>query len=185
MYMKTLTLALVLGASTAVATPVLADTWTVDAGQSRLGFEVKQGDGTLKGFFDTWTAEIDFDPEAPEAARISAEINAGSASTGNPQFDATLPASEWFDVSTFPVASFETESVTRAEGNSYKADGTLTIKGIAQPVALDFTLDIDGDTAKATGTATVKRTEYELGAGVGTDTVGDAVTVTLDLTANR
>ncbi|MDN3719063.1 YceI family protein [Roseibium salinum] len=61
----------------------------------------------------------------------------------------------------------------------------MTIKGISQPVELDFTLDIDGDTATAKGTATVNRLDYKLGSGVGTDTVGDVVTVTLNLTATR
>jgi hypothetical protein len=50
---------------------------------------------------------------------------------------------------------------------------------------MDFTLDIAGDTATAKGTAIVNRLDYQLGSGVGTDTVGDIVTVTLDLTAIR
>ena len=159
--------------------------WKVDDSQSTLGFEVKQGKGTLTGEFKEWSADIDFDPEAPEAAHIKAEIAPGSASTGNAQFDGTLPGADWFDVSSFPTATFETSDVKLVEGNSYTADGTLTIKGVSQPVVLDFTLDIDGDKAHAAGTATVDRSQYDLGAGVGTDTVGEAVTVTLDLTATR
>ena len=53
------------------------------------------------------------------------------------------------------------------------------------PLVLDFTLAINGDTATANGMATLNRLEYGLGSGVGTDTVGDAVTVTLNLTATR
>jgi len=167
------------------AGPGLADTWNVDPDKSKLGFEVKQGKGTLTGSFATWTADIEFDPQRLEEARISAQINPASASTGNPQFDSTMPSTEWFDVNEFPDAEFKTDSVKLIEGNSYKADGTLTIKGISQPVTLDFILEIDGDTAKATGTAKIDRLDYKLGAGVGTDTVGDDVTVTLDLTAIR
>ncbi|MEO9528444.1 YceI family protein [Roseibium sp.] len=167
------------------ATPVAADVWTVDADQSRLGFEVKQGTGTVKGFFATWQARIDFDPAAPETAAITATVRPASASTGNPQFDGTLPAKDWFDVNAFPEAEFTAKSATRVEGNSYRASGTLTVKGVSQPVDLDFSLEIDGDTARARGTATVNRLAYKLGSGVGTDTVGDAVTVTLDLSATR
>lgn len=163
----------------------LADTWTVAQDQSSLGFEVKQGENTLKGQFTTWDATIEFDPAAPESATITATVKPASASTGNPQFDGTLPGKDWFDVSAFPDAVFAADGATLVEGNSYRADGTLTIKGVSHPVALDFTLEIDGDTARATGTATVDRIAYKLGTGVGTDTVGDAVTVTLDLTAAR
>jgi polyisoprenoid-binding protein YceI len=162
-----------------------ADVWTVDPAQSKLGFEVQQGGGTLTGAFDTWDAAIDFDPDAPESAKISATIKPGSASTGNPQFDGTLPSADWFDTAAFPDATFTATSLERVEGNSYRANGTLDIKGASQPVTLDFTLDIDGDTARATGKATLNRLNYNLGDSVGTDTVGDAVTVTLDLTATR
>ncbi|POF29173.1 YceI family protein [Roseibium marinum] len=172
-------------AATALSTPALSETWNVDPERSKLGFEVKQGTGTLKGFFATWDADIDFDPEAPDQAKISTEIKPLSASTGNPQFDGTLPGKDWFDIDAFPVAEFTTQNVSHVEGNSYRADGLLTIKGVAQPVDLEFTLDIDGDTATAMGTATVNRLDYKLGTAVGTDTVGDIVTVTLDLTAVR
>ena len=96
-----------------------------------------------------------------------------------------MPGKDWFDADAFPVAKFQSDAVSLVEGNSYRADGTLTIKGASHPVSLDFTLDIDGDTARAAGTAKLNRLDYGLGAGVGTDTVGDIVTVTLDLTATR
>ncbi len=169
----------------ALATPSQAETWTVDSAQSTLGFEVMQGGNVLKGTFATWTAEIEFDPASPETATISAEVSPASAATGNPQFDTTMPAKDWFDASAFPTATFETGSVALLEDKTYKADGTLSIKGATHPVTLDFTLQIEGDTATATGTATVNRLDYELGAGVGTDTVGNAVTVTLNLKASR
>lgn len=162
-----------------------AESWTVDAANSTLAFEVAQGSAPLKGTFTTWDASIDFDVSAPENAVILATINAASASTGNPQFDTTLPAADWFDAAGFPVAEFKAEGASLVEGNSYRADGTLTIKGASHPVSLDFTLDINGDTAKATGTAKLNRLDYQLGASVGADTVGDVVTVTLDLTATR
>ncbi|PVB63517.1 YceI family protein [Labrenzia sp. 011] len=185
MTLKQIAYGLLVTAAASLSTPAVSDTWTVDPDRSSLGFEVKQGSGTLKGVFTTWEADIDLDPEAPESAKISAEIKPLSASTGNPQFDGTLPGTDWFNVEEFPTAEFTSQNVSRIEGNSYRADGQLTIKGVAQPVTLAFTLDIDGDTATATGTASVNRLDYKLGSGVGTDTVGDIVTVTLDLTAVR
>jgi len=165
--------------------PAVAATWAVDRNQSKLGFEVKQGDALQKGIFGAWDAEIAFDPDEPETAEILATIQPASASTGNQQFDGTLPGKDWFDVNAFPDAVFKADGATLVEGNSYRASGTLTIKGVTQPVDLDFTLEIDGDTAKAKGTAIVNRLDYQLGTAVGTDTVGDAVTVILDLTATR
>lgn len=185
MHLKKLSYAFVTASAITASAPVFADTWTVDPAQSSLGFEVQQAGQPLKGTFTSWTANIDFDTDNPGASKISAEIEPASASTGNPQFDSTLPAPDWFDASGFPKAEFTADSVSHVDGNVYKADGTLTIKGISQPVTLDFTLDITGDTAQAKGTASLNRLDYKLGSSVGKDTVGDAVTVTLDLTATR
>ena len=185
MHMKTLSNALAFTFAIAAITPAIADTWTVDPDQSKLSFEVPQGSGSVTGEFQSWEANIEFDVSAPQSATISARVNTASAATGNPQFDTTMPAKDWFDVGGFPDAEFKAEGASLVEGNSYKADGSLTIKGVSHPVVLDFTLEIEGDTAKAQGTATLNRLDYAIGSGVGTDTVGDVVTVTLDLTATR
>ncbi|GAA0781997.1 polyisoprenoid-binding protein [Roseibium denhamense] len=185
MKLTSLALSVALAAPALTTTHALAETWTVDQSSSSLGFEVQQGTGTVSGTFGTWTATIDFDPDAPETAQISARISPASATTGNAQFDGTLPNKDWFNTSAFPEAEFTATSVERVEGSSYRADGTVTIKGVSQPVTLDFTLAIDGDTAKAEGKATLNRLNYNLGSTVATNTVGEAVTVTLDLTATR
>lgn len=185
MPMKILAIASTCALALTATAPANSDTWTVNPDQSKLSFEVQQGDGALTGEFQTWQANIDFDVNAPGSAKISARINPASAATGNPQFDTTLPAKDWFDVEGFPEAEFTAEGASIIEGNSYTADGTLTIKGVSHPVTLDFTLEIDGDTAKAQGTAKLNRLDYAIGPGVGADTVGDVVTVTLDLTATR
>ena len=169
----------------AAAVPASADVWIVDKDKSRLTFEVQQGGGTLQGSFTSWDAAIDFDPASPETSVISAQIQPASASTGNAQFDGTLPGQDWFDTAGFPNAEFKTDTVALVQDTTYQADGTLTIKGASHPVTLQFTLEIDGDTAAAKGTAVLSRLDYGLGAGVGPDTVGDMVTVILDLTAHR
>lgn len=185
MYLNSIKLAVAAVLAVGVSASAHADIWSVVDGQSKLGFEVKQGGGSLTGTFTQWTADIDFDPENPSAAKISAEIQPASATTGNAQYDGMLPGEDWFDASRFPVARFEASGAEHVEGNAYRADGTLTIKDIAQPVTLEFTLDIDGDTAHVEGTAKVNRLDYQMGASVGTDTVGDPVLVTLDMTAAK
>lgn len=167
------------------ATSALADTWTVDKDASKLTFHVKQAEGEIAGSFQTWQASIDFDPAAPEKAVIKADIETASAVTGNRQYDDMLAQPDYFDAKTATTATFETTSVISLDEGAYKAEGTLTIKGISQPVILEFTLDIDGDTAHATGTASLSRSAYEMGASIGANTLADAVTVDLDLTASR
>ena len=66
------------------------------------------------------------------------------------------------------------------------AEGTLTLRGVDQPVSLPFDLVIDGNTAQMTGTTTLDRRNYDIGAGQ-TDEgqLGFGVGVTVDLVAER
>ncbi len=185
MHMKQHAIAALALVTAAFAAPAFADTWTVDKDKSSLSFEVVQGEGTVSGSFSTWNASIDFDPAAPEQAKIKATIETASASTGSAQFDGMLPGPDFFDAAGFPQAVFQTEKVTALGGDAYRAEGTLTIRDISQPVTLDFTLTITGDTAIADGTATVSRTAHKVGASVATSTLADAVKVKLDLKATR
>ena len=167
------------------AAPALAANWTVDPAKSTIGFSVPQGTETITGTFKDWTASIDFDPQNPEAAVIKATIKTGSAETGNGQFDAMLPSADWFNAEAMPEATFESSKVSAQGENTYRADGTLTIKGISQPATLDFKLEIDGNTAHATGTASVDRMAHDVGTVVGTSQIADTVAVTIDLTATE
>ncbi|MBO0346072.1 YceI family protein [Roseibium limicola] len=162
-----------------------ADTWTVDPATSTLGFQVKQADGQVDGKFESWQASIDFDPEAPQDAVISAKIETGSAITGNAQYDDMLAQPDYFNSATLGSAEFKTTSVSPVDDETFQAEGILTIKGVSQPVTLDFTLKIEGDTAHAVGEASLSRTTYDIGSSVATATLADVVTVTLDLTASR
>ncbi|MBD8892847.1 YceI family protein [Roseibium litorale] len=182
---RTLSALAVTSAIAFAGAPAMAASWTVDPAKSTVGFSVAQGNETITGTFKDWTADIDFDPQNPEAATIKATIKTGSAGTGNGQFDAMLPSADWFNAEAMPDATFESSKVTALGGDTYRADGTLTIKGISQPATLDFKLEIDGTTAHATGTASVNRLAHEVGTVVGKSQIADTVAVTIDLTATE
>jgi len=169
---------------TVAGTASAADSWTVEAANSRLAFEATQGGTAFVGTFGAWTAEIVFDPQDLAANKVSVAIDVTSAATGDAQRDASLPTPAWFDASGHPKAEFSATTFAKTD-TGYEASGTLTIRGIAKPVTLPFSLDISGDTAKMTGTTTVKRSDYELGGGIPLDMVGDDVTITVEVTAQR
>lgn len=48
----------------------------------------------------------------------------------------------------------------------YKANGTLTLRGVSKPVGLDFTLNIEGNVADMKGTAQLNRRDFDIGRGM-------------------
>lgn len=171
-----------------VSTPASAEppSWAVDQQESRLVFVATQLGASFEGEFRVFEAEIRFAPDALAASEAAVTIDVGSLDTGESQRDDTAKGAAFFDVANHPQARFQTTAF-RAEGDGYVADGMLTMKAIEKPVALPFTLQIDGDVARMRGSLTIDRTEWTVGTGEWTsgDTVGKEVEIRIELTARK
>ncbi len=167
-------------AQTAALEQVASD-WTVQDGT--LSISVTQFGSTVTGSFADWTAAIAFDPDAEtDAGEVTVTVSIGSLTLGS--VTAQAMGADFFDAETHPTATF-TGPITRS-GDDYTADGTLTLKGSSAPLALPFTLSVDGDTATMQGSTTLNRMDYGIGASMADETnLGFAVTVDVDLTATR
>jgi len=161
--------------------------WIIDPARSKLGFSGTQVGTQFQGTLTPYTARINFDPADLANSSVHIEIDPASATTGDPQRDAALPATEWFDVADFPKAVFDATSIQTTGTNAFNADGKLTIRGVTLPFSLPFTLEIDGATAHATGHAQLIRTDFGVGQGPWTsgDFVALKVDVNIDLVATR
>lgn len=165
--------------------PAQAAAWTVDHSQSSLGFEASMNNTGFAGTFGTWSATISFDPADLAQAKASVSIDMSSARTGDATRDAALPNGDWFNSASFATATFEASVFRSLGGNAYEADGTLTIRGVAKPVTLPFTLTIADGVAQMDGTVTINRGDFGVGQGeFTTDTpVALAVKVVVNIRA--
>ena len=168
------------------AGPLVADApiWSVDKGQSAIRFSGIQSGQPFSGVFETWAAEIAFAPDMLDASKARVEIDMTSATTGDMMFDGTLPDPDWFDTAQYQIGLFEADSFTEA-GNGYEAAGTLTLKGVANPVTLPFTLTIEDGTADVAGTLTIDRFDWGIGGSTGADSVAAEVDLMIELIATR
>lgn len=166
---------LLLAGSLGLESAAEARPWTVDAKKSGIVFSGQNMGKAFRGSFGAWQASIDFDPAKPEAAKVAVAIDLASARTGDAQYDRTLPTADWFDIAKARQARFVATSISKAGGNAYVADGTLTIRGKAVPVQMPFTLTIAGETATMDGKVTLTRTRW--GIGSGSDAKGEWVSL--------
>ena len=126
---------------TAIAetTGLVAGTWNIDPTHSEVGFVVRHGMvSKVKGVFSKFDGAITVD-EDPLRSRVEATIDASSIDTREPQRDAHLRSSDFFDVETHPEIRFVSTEVSPS-GNDYKVTGDLTIHGATRQVelALEF-----------------------------------------------
>ncbi len=179
------------GQATADATPAPIPNWTIDQPNAELTFTAAYMGREFSGKFDEWSADIAFDPDRPEQADIRVEVTMSSVNTGEPFYDENVVLGDWFDARGFPQAVFEADSAESLGDGRYRANGSLTIKEATRPLALDFSLEIDGDRANVEGAATIQRLDFDIGADTLTEERGDEdwvanqVTVAFDLVATR
>lgn len=170
---------------TAAAAPApTSDAANWQVSQGNLGLSVKQMGATVDGSFATWTADIQFDETASTAdlGQVTVSIDLGSLALGSVSDQAK--SADFLDTATHPTASFTAK--IQAEGDAYKAVGTLTLHGITAPLTLPFSLQINGDTAIMQGETTLDRRDFGIGATYSDEaTVGFPVTISVNLTAKR
>lgn len=158
--------------------------WAQSPG-GRLGFTALWNGEPVNGSFGRWSSTILFSPDALEASKVDVSIELSSVDTGDSQRDGTLTDSDFFDTSRFATAKYRATSFKPLGSGRYRADGTLTLRGVSRPVPLDFTLTITGNTARARGTATIDRTRFGVGQGdfASTAEIAGPVAISFDFKA--
>ena len=164
------------GAPEAAATRPVTGNWTVEQGQ--IAFEVDQFGNTLSGVFESWQADISFDPESGTGT-VTVDIDVSSLALGSVTEQALGP--NYFAVEDHPTATFEAEIAP--QDDAHAATGTLSLAGESAPVTLPFTLTIEDGVATMQGQVTLDRETFGIGAGQDPGTLGLEVPVTINLTA--
>lgn len=171
-----------------VASPATAAQWVLVPERSHIGFSASQGGDPFTGSFPGFTTRIDLDPDAPEKGHIEATIPLARVSVEGKDRQEAITGADWFDATHFPEARFVSRSIARGkESGQYVAEGDLTLKGVAQPVTLPFSLTVTGNEATAKGTLTLKRNLFKVGTGdfSGEDWIGYDVKVDIAIVATK
>ncbi|WCM43530.1 YceI family protein [Flavobacterium sp. CBA20B-1] len=110
--------------------------WSIDPSHSEIGFKVKHMMFTnVKGYFNDYTAEIDFDNDLKDAnLQFAAKVN--SIFTNNTDRDNHLKSADFFDAEHFPAVHFKSTNI-EGNGSEYKITGDLTIKDVTKPITLN------------------------------------------------
>lgn len=119
-------------------TAVAADSYRIDPAHSSLTFFVRHmGISNVRGHFDKFDGSILLDKG--EVREASGTIQTGSINTGVPKRDDHLRTADFFDASTYPVITFKTRKVEKAEGKTVLI-ADFTMRGVTRELRLPITL---------------------------------------------
>jgi polyisoprenoid-binding protein YceI len=169
-----------------------AGTWVIDPTHTEVGFSVRHlMIAKVKGKFEKFEATI-VTAENPLESTVTAKAEVASVNTNDANRDNHLRTGDFFEAEQFPYIEFVSTGV-RVDGDEFKVDGDLTIKGTTKKVTFDFGFtgfqaDPWGNyKAGATATTKIKREDFGLtynaaleGGGV---LIGSEVTITLEIEA--
>jgi polyisoprenoid-binding protein YceI len=161
-----------------IALPAAAEEWKMDAGQSRLGFSLKQMNVPTEGGFKRFLASATFDPAKPEAGQFRIDVDIDSIDTGSDEGDSEVRRAIWFDTARYPKATFTSTRVRREANGSFTAFGNLTIKGQTRPYSAPFSLLRQPDGGfLAQGRFPLKRSDFGIGGGDWDEVVANEVDI--------
>jgi polyisoprenoid-binding protein YceI len=112
--------------------------WKLDPAHSEITFQVKHMMITnVRGSLKDYTIEVESEDEHFANAKIYFSGKMNSITTNNDQRDTHLRSADFFDVEKNPEITFKSTSYKKTNGDNYKLEGDLTIKGVTKKIALD------------------------------------------------
>jgi len=132
------------------------------------------------GSFKDWQGTVLVDDGDAARSTVAVKVNTGSIEMLDPQQTAMLKDVDFFDVAKFPKMTYASSKVTRTSDSTLKVEGTITLRGITRPMALDVAVtDRKPDAAAGAryarfrGAGSLKRSEFGMVKYI--DMVGDRV----------
>ena len=179
-----------------IATPLRAETWTLDPSHTRASFSARHMMvTTVRGDFHNVTGAVEYDGKDLTKASINASIDTRTLDTKLEPRDAQLRGPDFLDVGKYPVMTFKSKRIEPAKAGTFRVIGDLTIRNVTREVVLD----VEGPTPPiedrgvlvvgATATTRINRKDFGMVWNRALETggvlVGDDVTITIDIEMRR
>lgn len=116
-------------------------TWEVDKAHSNIYFSVDHIFSKVRGHFNEFEAEINFDPADLAQSNFMFEIKIDSIDTNIGKRDKHLVSADFFDGAKFPLMRFESARIVDAGNGMYNVVGTLTVKDKTYDLTLPLKLE--------------------------------------------
>lgn len=127
--------------------------------------------------FKTFTGRIVYDPANVAASSAELEVVTGSLDIGDEAYNEEVRKTQWFDVATYPKATFKSTAIEATGPGSFNATGELTVKGKAQTITVPITATTSADGMAFDGNFTLSRKAFALGDPLWEEVLEDKVGV--------
>lgn len=130
---------LVAAAALAGVSSVQAATYTIDPNHTYPSFEADHmgGMSIWRGKFDKSSGKVEYD-KAAKVGRVDITIDTASIDFGHPKMNEHARSDEFFDVASYPTATYRGKLADFKGETPTAVDGELTLHGVTKPVKLEI-----------------------------------------------
>ncbi|MCL4368563.1 MAG: YceI family protein [Actinobacteria bacterium] len=112
--------------------------WKIDPAHSQIQFSVRHMMiSNVRGRFENFTGNVEFDEEDPLRSSVEVQIEAASINTREPQRDGHLKSPDFLDAEKHPYLYFKSKRMEKINDSHGRIIGDLTIRDIPREVVLD------------------------------------------------
>lgn len=164
--------------------------FSIDAVHSHVGFRIMHMNAAWNfGRFNEFEGAFLLDADNPDDSFIDVRINVRSVDTNHDGRDNHLRNADFFNVTQFPAATFESTDVEHVGGDRFRVTGDFTLMGATEELTLDVTKTGESPGRRG-GTVAGLYTEYEIsrsdfGITSYPETLGDTVRMMVSLEGGR
>ena len=116
----------------------LADTYQIDERHTFPAFEISHlGFSVQRGRFNKTSGTVMLDSEK-KSGSVAVNIDANSIDTGLSELEEKLKSDDFFNVKTFPVITYHSDSVEFSGEQPVRVMGALTLLGVTRPLNLSI-----------------------------------------------
>ncbi len=118
----------------------------------------------------------------PEGSSVAVTIDTTSLWSDNERLTGHLKSADFFDVETYPTASFTSTEIAANEDGTYTLTGNLDLHGVTKQISFPANIEVSDSGFTATAEFSINRMDFEIVyPGKPDDLIRDDVLIKLDL----
>ena len=174
-------------ATTASSPAATGQKYTITPENSKIEFVGAKVTGSHNGSFKRFSGVIDY-AGAPEKSHVTINIDTESLETDTPDLSKHLKTADFFDVSKFPTATFESTEIKPggASGATHTVTGNLTMHGVTKSISFPATISASATGVTVESTFSINRKDFGINyAGAADNLIRDDVLMKLNVRATK
>lgn len=156
----------------------------VFADGSKIEFEGSKVTGSHTGGFNEFSGHFFILDGQPVGGDHQVNIDMTSVFSDNEKLTGHLKSVDFFEVETYPTATFDNVTIEKTSDSEYTVTGNLEMKGVTKSVSFPATVAQNGDDVQLTAAFDINRTDWGIVyKGKADDLIREEVVLRFDLKA--